>query len=245
MRYASVVFDCDSTLVAVEGIDILAGDARAEVEALTASAMRGEVGLEEVYGRRLELIRPTRTQVEAVGDAYVRALVPGAREVVRALEVEGIHAWIVSGGLLPAVMRVADELGIPPARVGAVRLEFDESGAFAGFDPDQHLARAGGKPRFLEEQGDDLARPALVVGDGVTDLEAGSVVDDFIAFAGVADRPPVTSAASLVVRAPSLEPVFSIAVGPVGPTRESLQGLHARGVDLGWEDRRPGAGADG
>jgi phosphoserine phosphatase len=233
-----VVFDCDSTLVTVEGIDLLAGEARAEVEALTASAMRGEVGLEDVYGRRLELIRPTRTQVEAVGDAYVRTLVPGAREVLRALEAEGIATWIVSGGLRPPVLRVAEELGVPPGRVGAVELDFDEDGRFAGFDPGQLMARAGGKPTFLQRQGEALGRPALMVGDGVTDLEAGSVLEDFLAFAGVVDRPSVTAEASVVVRAPSLEPVFSVAVGVAGPSRESLRGLFSRGVELGWEDRR-------
>jgi phosphoserine phosphatase len=238
VRYASVVFDCDSTLVAVEGIDLLAGELRAEVEALTDSAMRGEVGLEEVYGRRLELIRPTRTQVEAVGDAYVRALVPGAREVFRALESEGISTWIVSGGLRRPVLRVAEELGVPPTRVAAVDVHFDGAGGFAGFDPEQLLARAGGKPTFLRRQGEALVRPALMVGDGVTDLEAGSVVDDFLAFAGVVDRPSVTAEASVVVRAPSLEPVFSVAVGFAGPSRENLRGLFSRGVELGWEDRR-------
>ncbi len=244
MRYSSVVFDCDSTLVAVEGIDLLAGELRAEVEALTASAMRGEVGLEEVYGRRLELIRPTRSQVEAVGEAYVRALVPGAREVLRALDSEGIATWIVSGGLRRPVLRVAEELGVPPERVAAVEVDFDEAGGFAGFDPEQLLARAGGKPTFLRRQGKALGRPALMVGDGVTDLEAGSVVEDFLAFAGVVDRLSVTAKASVVVRAPSLEPVFSVAVGDAGPSRESLHGLFSRGIELGWEDRRelPGRG---
>ncbi len=59
--YDGVVFDCDATLSALEGIDqlaALAGVADA-VSALTHRAMNGEVPLEAVYGERLALIRAT------------------------------------------------------------------------------------------------------------------------------------------------------------------------------------------
>ena len=105
--FSAVVFDCDSTLVSVEGVDLLAGEERARIEALTASAMRGEVPLEEVYGLRLEMLRPSRARVEDVARAYVEALVEDAVDVARALAEEGIQVWILSGGLLPAVQRVS------------------------------------------------------------------------------------------------------------------------------------------
>jgi hypothetical protein len=69
IHYRTVIFDCDSTLSALEGIEELASDHRREVETLTDAAMRGEVPLDEVYGRRLELIRPTRQAVEASSPA--------------------------------------------------------------------------------------------------------------------------------------------------------------------------------
>ena len=59
--YGTLVFDCDSTLSELEGVDELCaivGVERAEVEALTHRAMAGELPLEEVYGARLELLRP-------------------------------------------------------------------------------------------------------------------------------------------------------------------------------------------
>ena len=64
--YDAVVFDCDSTLSELEGIDELAGGRSAEVSELTARAMAGELPMEAVYGRRLELLRPTRTELEQV-----------------------------------------------------------------------------------------------------------------------------------------------------------------------------------
>ena len=58
--YATVAFDCDSTLSSIEGIEDLAGDRLGEVRDLTERAMNGEVPLEAVYGTRLALLRPCR-----------------------------------------------------------------------------------------------------------------------------------------------------------------------------------------
>ena len=76
--YRTVVFDCDSTLSTIEGIDELAGPLRDELRALTDRAMAGEVSLEEVFGLRLERVRPTAEAVEYIGRRYVETLVPGA-----------------------------------------------------------------------------------------------------------------------------------------------------------------------
>ena len=60
--YGTVVFDCDSTLSAIEGVDELAGEKRDEVEALTRRAMNGELSLDQVYGERLDLILATEAR---------------------------------------------------------------------------------------------------------------------------------------------------------------------------------------
>ena len=61
-RHQHVIFDCDSTLSRIEGIDELADIAGVtrQVRQMTDAAMAGEIGLEEVYGKRLELIKPTQ-----------------------------------------------------------------------------------------------------------------------------------------------------------------------------------------
>ncbi|MFP5356028.1 MAG: haloacid dehalogenase, partial [Gemmatimonadota bacterium] len=79
-RFGTVLFDCDSTLSTIEGIDELAREYRDQIVPLTELAMRGEVTLESVYGRRLAIIRPSREEVERVGRLYVETLVAGARE---------------------------------------------------------------------------------------------------------------------------------------------------------------------
>src|SRR5207253_9437545 len=61
-KYRLIFFDVDSTLVTIEGIDVLAGG-NPEVAKLTEAAMNGEVPLDQVSARRLEMIRPTRDAV--------------------------------------------------------------------------------------------------------------------------------------------------------------------------------------
>lgn len=223
--FASVVFDCDSTLVEVEGVDELAGERVAEVRALTDAAMEGTIPLEEVYGRRLALIRPSREQVEAVGRTYVRTLVEDAHAVVSALRALEKEVRIVSGGLRPPVEAVARELGLDAEAVAAVGIRFGDDGRYVDFEHDSPLARSGGKEPVVRAWG--LPRPLLLVGDGATDLEARPAADAFAAYVGVVHRPAVAEGADVVLRARSLAPVLALAAGP--EDREALRGTE-------WEE---------
>ena len=229
-RYRTVLLDCDSTLSAIEGIDELAVYCRKEVVALTDAAMRGDIPLEEVYGRRLELVRPTRATLDALGQEYVARLVPDARETIAALHAAGVDVRIISGGLLPAVLAVATALDVPPDRVAAVGVLFDENGAYAGFDDSSPLTTSGGKRRAIEQW--HLARPAMMVGDGTTDLEARPVVDVFVAFAGVVERTAVVAAADIVIRANSLAPLLPLVLNVDELAQPAHHSTYARGKAL-------------
>jgi phosphoserine phosphatase len=209
LGFASVIFDCDSTLVGVEGIDELAGAAAERIAVLTERAMAGEVALEEVYGARLEIIRPHRVQLELLGELYREALVPDAVRTVAALRWLGKEVRLVSGGLLPPLLALGDALGLGPEMVAGVPIRLDEEGVYTGFDDASPLARSGGKEEVI--RGWRLPRPSLLVGDGATDLEARPAVDAFAAYTGVAHRPAVVAGADLVVRGPSLAPVLALA----------------------------------
>jgi len=207
-HFRTVIFDCDSTLSAIEGIDELAAGHRAAITALTDAAMRGEVALEAVYGQRLALIRPTRAAVEALAGQYIAAAVPDARSTVQALLAHGVRVKILSGGLRQAILPFADWLGVAAADVAAVDIRFNEDGSYRGYDEESPLGRSGGKRAVVTEWRATVPAPVMMVGDGVTDLEARPAVDRFVAFAGVADRPAVTAAADVVIRTPSLRPLL-------------------------------------
>jgi phosphoserine phosphatase len=220
----SVVFDCDSTLSAIEGIEYISADHIDAVEALTREAMDGLTPLESVYGRRLDLIRPDRATVDRLTSAYIDTLTEDAREVVAALMAEGIRVRVLSGGLLPAVRGLAQELGLGPGDVAAVDVMFGADGSWRGYDAASPLARAGGKAEVLGGWRATMASPVMLVGDGATDAEAKDAVDVFVAYCGLVERPAVVAAADAVIRSVSLAPVLALALGapPKDPGRLKL-----------------------
>lgn len=210
--FASIWFDCDSTLSAIEGIDELVrplpAAAQQELLLLTERAMNGELPLAEVYERRLAAIAPTRAQVDAVGALYVERVVADAKAVVEALRFLGKQVGVVSGGLLPPVLALARHLGIDDACVFAVPLQFAADGRYADFDRASPLWRNGGKIDVLNAL-PTASRPLAFVGDGATDLETqGKAADLFVGFGGVVARPAVRRGAETFVDGPGLAGVL-------------------------------------
>ena len=227
-----MVFDCDSTLSAIEGIEELAAGNRDEIARLTEAAMRGEVPLEEVYGRRLALIKPTRTQVAALAGRYLDTLLPDAGAVIAALRSAGIVVRVISGGLRDALLPLARTLGLTDDDVAAVALHYDDEGRYLGFDSSSPLARSGGKREQLESWRHELPGPVMLVGDGATDLEAKPAVDLFVAFAGVVERANVVAEADVVVHARSLAPILVLALGDQPPAAQAARATFDRGRAL-------------
>lgn len=209
--FAAVYFDCDSTLSSIEGVDeLLQGidpALRAEIAALTERAMNGELPLAEVYATRLQRLAPRRAQLDAIGALYVARLVPDAAATVAALQQLGKHVGIVSGGLLPPVLHVAQALGIPAANVYAVPIQFAADGSYLDFDRRSPLWRNGGKVEVLRAL-PPQHRPVAFVGDGATDLETQGTVERFVGFGGVVARPIVQQRAEVFVATRSLAGVL-------------------------------------
>lgn len=190
-RRRLAVFDCDSTLSAIEGVDELAGfrspDVRQQVAALTDLAMQGEIAIDEIFTRRMELIRPSREECEAIGQRYVETVEPTARQTLEALRAQGWTTVIVSGGFVPAIEPLARMLGIE--RIEAVPLTFEGDGGYAGFGQEYPTTRNGGKTEIVESLKQEYeAEACVMVGDGVSDLEVKPVVDLFVGFGRYAVR---------------------------------------------------------
>jgi phosphoserine phosphatase len=190
--FGTLVFDCDSTLVTIEGIDELAGARKPEIAALTERAMKGEIPIEAVYRERLELLRPTRAAIAALGLQYVASTLPHARELFAALRHLGKRVCIVTGGVREAVFALAADLKVPDDDVFAVDVFHDRAGTYAGFDEDSPLARSGGKLEVVRALAKaDRKGGVAFVGDGATDLEAAPAARRFVAFGGVVRRAEV------------------------------------------------------
>jgi HAD superfamily phosphoserine phosphatase-like hydrolase len=203
--------DCDSTLSSIEGIDELARLADpqtfVEVEALTNAAMNGEVPLNEVFRRRMEIIRPNKKNADLVGEEYVKTIVPG---VVEMLSFAKQHGWlpiILSGGFAPLIQPLADHLGIK--HLEAVPLFFDSEGSYAGYGEDYPTTRNLGKNEIIRHwKNATLPAKVIMIGDGISDLETQTDVDLMIGFGGVIARDKVKAGAQRWIT--SFDPISSL-----------------------------------
>ena len=209
MSFDRICFDFDSTLSRIEGIDELArrvglGDDMAK---LTDAAMNGEVPLEAIYGRRLELIRPDRQAIDWLAELYLSKRVEGVAEVFASLLGQGKAVYIISGGIRQAILPMAQWLNLPASHVHAVDVFFNEDGSYQDFDQNSVLAKAGGKAEICRQLKNPEQR-LVMVGDGKTDLEAKQAGARFIGFGGVVERVIVRDQADFFIKDASLLPVL-------------------------------------
>jgi phosphoserine phosphatase len=171
--------------------------------------MEGETELDSVYGKRLELVRPTLADITALGEAYVTAMTPDATVVISRLQSADIGVHLVSGGIAQAVNRLAGELLVPLANVHAVNAYFDDAGQYRGYDRESPLTQQSGKRELLAAL--RLEKPVLMLGDGMTDLEAAPAAESFVAFTGYAFRPAVVAGADHAI--PRLSQLLELIFG--------------------------------
>ncbi len=227
--YKHIFFDCDSTLSTVEGIDILAETAgkKWRVEVLTNAAMDGKLDLEDVYAKRLQAVNPTREQIREIRRVYKRNVVEDAQEVIATLHDLGHHVYIISGGLAEPVEEFGLFLGVPKERIRAVNIGYNY---LSGRWWEENL-NGGGEERYLDyEEGaltvsDGKAHivkellgqqngRSLLIGDGSSDLLAGTAVDLFVGYGGVVARQHVVDNAPVFIHTPSIAPILPLAAGP-------------------------------
>jgi phosphoserine phosphatase len=176
-----LAMDMDSTLICIECIDEIADLAgrKAEVAAVTASAMRGEIDWPESLRRRVKALRGLEEgALERVYDERLR-FNPGARELLAAARKHGVTTLLVSGGFTYFTDRVRDEMGFDYAYSNTL----DVSDGKLGGTVSGPLVDAAGKAahvarlkRELGLRGDQV----LAIGDGANDLpmmaEAGTSI---------------------------------------------------------------------
>jgi len=211
--YDIVVFDCDSTLSAVEGIDLLAQrhGKKEEVEEITHKAMNGHSNFAEALEMRLKLVQPIREDLLWLGEEYIKKTVPYTKEVVADLRKLGKEIYIISGGFEAALRIFANYIGIEESHVFSNVLIFDNDGKYKGFDETNPLAKNHGKKIMLEKL--STLGSIVFVGDGVTDLEAKDVVDLFVGFGGVMVRDVVKNEADIFIEDSNLLQIKDIAIG--------------------------------
>ncbi len=106
-----LLLDCDSTLSSIEGIDELGRLRGPEtfkaVEDMTNAAMDGGTPMEAIFAKRLDIIKPTKAELEAIGAQYIATVEPTAKATLDQLRAAGWKIAIVSGGFTQAILPLA------------------------------------------------------------------------------------------------------------------------------------------
>ena len=186
--------DCDSTLSAIEGIDEIAKlsdpSTYARVVELTNLAMNGEIPLDEVFKKRMQIIKPTQQMITTVSQQYINNSVPGANHCIATARRNNWEIVIISGGFEPIIRPFAKHLGIQ--HVEAVPLFFDHCGRYSGYAEDYPTTKNMGKNEIIRDWKRALVpKRILMVGDGISDLETKPDVDLMIGYGGVVERTEV------------------------------------------------------
>ncbi|MCO7227420.1 phosphoserine phosphatase SerB [Pleionea sp. CnH1-48] len=179
---ALMLFDMDSTLIQMECIDELARrhGLFEQVASITESAMRGELDFEQSLRKRVALLKGLPVSaIDELADAL--PLTKGLKELVKIAKQNNIYLAIVSGGFVPFVERLKQDLAFDFAR--ANQLEARDgvlTGGLIGTIVDAEKKRET-LLELCHTLGIDIER-GWAIGDGANDLKMMSAAGLGIAF---------------------------------------------------------------
>jgi phosphoserine phosphatase len=215
-----IVMDVDSTLLQDEAIDLLADRAgcAAEVSALTAAAMRGDIDYASALRQRVELLAGLDAAVLAEVTEKLR-LTPGATTLVRTLKRLGYRCGVVSGGFTQVTDWLTAELGLDFAAANTLEIGHGKlTGRLTG-----DLIDRPGKERMLRHFAAEARVPlsqTVAVGDGANDLDMIAAAGLGIAFNA---KPAVRSAADTSLSVPHLDAILYL----LGISRDDVEAADA------------------
>jgi phosphoserine phosphatase len=171
-RKKLLIADMDSTMIDQECIDELADEVgiKAEVAAITAMSMNGEIAFEPALRQRVALLRDLD---QSVIERLIRdriTLASGARELVATMNRDGAYTALVSGGFTAFTSRIAEKLGFHEHRANTLLIA---AGRLTGEVAEPILGREA-KATALKETSARLdigLGDAIAVGDGANDLD--------------------------------------------------------------------------
>ncbi|MGP1678553.1 MAG: phosphoserine phosphatase SerB [Burkholderiales bacterium] len=166
-----LAIDMDSTLITIECVDEVADLAglKAEVAAITAAAMSGEMDYAESLRQRVGLLRGLDEGALArVYDERLR-LSPGAETMLGSMRRASVKTLLVSGGFSFFAERLKSRLGLDYSTSNTIEVQGGRlTGRVIG-----DIVDAEGKAAKLRALRDELgiARDAIIaIGDGANDL---------------------------------------------------------------------------
>jgi phosphoserine phosphatase len=170
-RKKMLLADMDSTMIDQECIDELADEAGvwAEVSAITARAMNGELDFEAALTERVALLRglPESTITGVLADRIT--LAEGGPELLATMKANGGYAALVSGGFTAFTGPIAAQLGFDEHRANTLVMEQGKLAGTVSFPILGRQAKVDALAEITARLGISET-DVMAVGDGANDL---------------------------------------------------------------------------
>ena len=208
-RVKVVAMDMDSTLITIECVDEIA-DARgikAQVAAITASAMRGEIDFAESLRRRVALLAGLPLDaLQGVYDDRLR-LSTGAERMLEAFKAAGAKTLLVSGGFTYFTDRLRARLGFDGTASNVLEVVDGRlTGKILGDIVDARRKADALRTMALKHAADGIV---VAIGDGANDLPMLDAADVSVAYRA---KPVVRERASHAIDHCGLDAVLNLFV---------------------------------
>jgi phosphoserine phosphatase len=203
-----LAMDMDSTLITIECIDELGDLAgkKAEVAAITAQAMRGEIEYQESLRRRVGLLVGLKeSELQRVYQQRLK-LTPGADALLAACKKHGVKLLLVSGGFAFFTERLKERLGFDYTISNVLEIVHGRlTGKLVGDIVDADAKAA----KFLSVLKEIRAtkEQSVAIGDGANDLKMMAEAGTSIAFHA---KPVVRAQAAFALNHSGLDGVVNL-----------------------------------
>jgi phosphoserine phosphatase len=203
-----LAMDMDSTLICIECIDELGDFAgrKAEVAAITAQAMRGEIEYKESLRRRVAVLKGLSDSILAKVYEERLRLNPGAEALLAACKKHGVKLLLVSGGFTFFTGRLREKLGLDYTLSNTLEVRGGKlTGELLG-----DIVDADAKAERFSEVLAELRAPkeaSLAMGDGANDLKMMSRAGISVAYRA---KPLVRAQATCALNWSGLDAVLNL-----------------------------------
>ncbi len=206
---ATLFIDFDSTFNQVEALEALLeisipndeerSSVMDQLVALTNLGMEGKIDYMESLSKRMELLSANKQDIYALIEKLKTLISPSilANKDYFIAHKDNIH--IISNGFEDFIKPIIEDFGLHSHQVYANRFLYDAEDHIIGVDPNNPLAKEGGKPIVIN--GLNIEGKIIMIGDGFNDYRAkeGGAVDEFILFTENVTRDSVVPLADKIV----------------------------------------------